>query len=119
MATQLDTSSQLSAVLFVMTHYPLFTFLQPVFNPHDSTLIQDFINYFSNKILWATVSNAILQPRYIAATLFLLYANPENGEEAITFVWHDLLFENTNYLLGMVAMLFQIIFTLIIFIPLF
>lgn len=32
----------------------------------------------------------MLQPRYIAATLFLPYTNPENGGEAITFVWHDL-----------------------------
>lgn len=62
---QLDTPSQLSAVLFVMTHYPLFAFLQPVCNPHDSTLAQDIIRYFSDKILWATVSNAMLHPRYI------------------------------------------------------
>lgn len=101
-----------------MTHYPLFTFLQPAFNPHDSTLIQDIINYFSNKILCATESNAILQPRCIAGTLFLPYTNPENREEAITFVWHDLFFENTNYVLVMVPLLFQMIFTLIIFIPL-
>lgn len=63
--TQMDTPSQLSAVLFVLTHCPLFTFLQPVCNPPDSTLVQDFVRYFSNKILWATM----LHPRHVLSAI--------------------------------------------------
>lgn len=99
-----------------MTHFPLFTLLQPVFNPHDSTLIQDIVNYFSNKIC---------EPLYQ-----MLYCSPDISQPLYAFHKLPQKIVKQLHLSGMIYSLeiqtiywswfpcfFQMIFTLI-FIPL-